>query len=71
MINMAENFSWTLKPQSEWRPACRTISLIDRMNTVLQTIPGIEPLQHHNCLETSATIDRVKSSSRHLAERGC
>ena len=60
MINMAE-FLVDVKPQSEWRRGVSKEQLIDQMNAVLQTIPGIEPSFSQpirdNVLESISQID--------------
>jgi cobalt-zinc-cadmium resistance protein CzcA len=60
MINMAEILV-DVKPESEWPKGVTKDQLIDRMNTALQAIPGIEPSFSQpirdNVLESISQID--------------
>jgi cobalt-zinc-cadmium resistance protein CzcA len=60
MINMAE-FLVDVKPESEWTSGLTKDQLIDKMNTSLTTIPGIEPSFSQpirdNVLESISQID--------------
>src|SRR5262249_33457861 len=60
MINMAE-FLVDVKPQADWPSHVSKEQLIDRMNTELQKIPGIEPSFSQpirdNVLESISQID--------------